>query len=192
MQVTLKQAEIETAIRNYIDDQVSVEDGHLIHINLKATRGPEGYQAIVHILPEGEEVPVPTKAVRTPKVVDPNAPPKRRGRPPKVRPAEEAPAAVVEAPVETAVEETAVQEADLVQEQAPTAEPIPEQVPGGEVTSAPETAETSSEVVSEAASDSNTVAEGEEDQSEAARASQAPRTSIFGNLNKPVNEPAAS
>ncbi|QEP29862.1 hypothetical protein HYP99_gp064 [Sinorhizobium phage ort11] len=51
MQITIVQAEIEAAITNYITQQVSVNEGMDINIELRATRGAEGFQAIIDIVP---------------------------------------------------------------------------------------------------------------------------------------------
>lgn len=51
MRITLNQEEIEEAIEKLILDQVDVPDDMRIDIDLKATRGDEGYTAEVDILP---------------------------------------------------------------------------------------------------------------------------------------------
>lgn len=51
MQITIVQSEIETAIRNYIGEQINVKEGMQIDIVLKATRGDEGQTAIIDIHP---------------------------------------------------------------------------------------------------------------------------------------------
>lgn len=58
MQITIIQSEIETAIRNYIMSQITVREGQRIDIDLKATRGPEGYQAVIDIVPDTSPAPV--------------------------------------------------------------------------------------------------------------------------------------
>ena len=45
MQIILVQAEIETAIRNYVNSKVKVNEGQDIRIDLSASRGPEGFRA---------------------------------------------------------------------------------------------------------------------------------------------------
>lgn len=57
MQITIVQAEIELAIKNYIMSQITVNENQDINIQLKATRGDEGYQAIIDIKPAA---PAPT------------------------------------------------------------------------------------------------------------------------------------
>lgn len=51
MQITLIQSEIEQALKNYINDIMSVKEGMEIEIQLKATRGEEGTTAIIDIVP---------------------------------------------------------------------------------------------------------------------------------------------
>ena len=52
MQITLIQSEIEQALKNYINDIMSVKEGMEIEIQLKATRGEEGTTAIIDIVPQ--------------------------------------------------------------------------------------------------------------------------------------------
>lgn len=52
MQVTLIQSEIEQALVNYINDQINVKPGMRITIELRATRGETGMQALVDIVPD--------------------------------------------------------------------------------------------------------------------------------------------
>lgn len=55
MQIQLNQVEIETAIRNYVHEQINVREGMQINITLKATRGDDGQTAIIDIVPKPEE-----------------------------------------------------------------------------------------------------------------------------------------
>lgn len=50
MQLTLVQTEIEDALRQYVTNQVAVKDNKRIDITLRATRGAEGYQALIDIV----------------------------------------------------------------------------------------------------------------------------------------------
>ena len=63
MQITIVQAEIETAIRNYVGSLLTVAPGTQIEIDLRAGRGEAGYTATVDLIPEGQ-----TKQVAIPKV----------------------------------------------------------------------------------------------------------------------------
>lgn len=72
MQIIIVQAEIEEAIRNHIQNLISIKDGMKIEIDLRATRGDAGFVANIDILPEGGKratapatraaAPVPTPA----------------------------------------------------------------------------------------------------------------------------------
>lgn len=53
MQITIDQPEIETAIRNHILSQITVNSNMVIDIDLRATRGPGGYSAVIDIRPDG-------------------------------------------------------------------------------------------------------------------------------------------
>ena len=50
MQIILVQAEIETAIRKYVNSKVKVNEGQDIRIDLSASRGPEGFRATIDII----------------------------------------------------------------------------------------------------------------------------------------------
>lgn len=58
MQIQLNQVEIETAIRNYVHEQINVREGMQIDITLKATRGDDGQTAIIDIVPAKVVAPV--------------------------------------------------------------------------------------------------------------------------------------
>lgn len=60
MLITIVQAEIETAIREYIDRQINLRPGMNVAIDLQATRGAEGFRAIIDIT---TMVPVKVTAV---------------------------------------------------------------------------------------------------------------------------------
>lgn len=51
MQITIVQAEIEQAIRDYVSSQLKVADGMEMTIDLSATRGAEGFKATIDIHP---------------------------------------------------------------------------------------------------------------------------------------------
>lgn len=50
MQITLNQNEIEIAISEYIESQVQLKEGQQVEIDLKASRGPEGFTANIDIV----------------------------------------------------------------------------------------------------------------------------------------------
>lgn len=130
MQITLIQAEIEQALKNYINDIMSVKDGMEIEIQLKATRGEEGTTAIIDIVPQKPKAP---RGSRTSGEVPAKAEPvKAAAAPVKAEPAQ----AVAEADPEPVVESVAEAEADDAEQVAEQAqEPAPveaEQVPAEE------------------------------------------------------------
>ena len=66
MQITIPEVEIKVAITDYIKRQVNLREDQLIDIDLKATRGIEGYQAIINITsPEHAEVYAANTATAT-------------------------------------------------------------------------------------------------------------------------------
>lgn len=138
MRIILTQAEMEEAIEDYIVASVNGIDDKEIHIDLKATRGEEGYQAFIDLVPVGaarndrtqdetitanEDAPLgiveKIEAARS----ESAQPIRRRGRPPgsKNKPKEEV--AEAELPLETAATETEAEEAE------PTSAPEPEVQP---------------------------------------------------------------
>lgn len=50
MQITINQAEIEEAIRDFVKKKLTVNSNQRIDIDLKATRGDEGYTAIIDVV----------------------------------------------------------------------------------------------------------------------------------------------
>ena len=55
MQITLNQTEIEKAILEYMHKRVSIIEGTEVQIEMKATRGSEGFSAIIDILDDQHE-----------------------------------------------------------------------------------------------------------------------------------------
>ena len=114
MQITLIQSEIEQALKNYINDIMSVKDGMEIEIQLKATRGEEGTTAIIDIVPQK---PKASRGGRTSGEVPAKAEPVKAAAPAKA----EAAQAVAEAapePVAESVAEAEADDAEQVAEQA--------------------------------------------------------------------------
>lgn len=75
MQIILVQAEIEKAIRNYVNSKVQVNEGQNIRIDLSASRGPEGFRATIDIVDEdvtttasAAPAPAPAPKAAAPKV----------------------------------------------------------------------------------------------------------------------------
>ena len=50
MQITIRQREIEQALRNFVTSQVTVDPSKRIEIDLSAKRGAEGWQAVITIV----------------------------------------------------------------------------------------------------------------------------------------------
>ena len=129
MQITLIQSEIEQALKNYINDIMSVKDGMEIEIQLKATRGEEGTTAIIDIVPQK---PKAARGGRTSGEVPAKAEPAKAAAPAKA----EAAQAVAEAdpePVAESVAEAEADDAEQVAEQAQEPAPVEaEQAPAEE------------------------------------------------------------
>ena len=175
MQITIVQAEIEQAITDFIHRQINVREGMLIQIDLKATRGDAGFQAVIDI-------------------VDPNSTtvasaPKQEKAEPEQAPVPEPAPAVVVTPATPAVaapvsRTRVVRAAKVVPEEKP-AEPVatPAKAEAPEVQSEPE------DVVVEPV-EALPEAVPEETVQEVAAATEAPtkpRQSLFSNLPRPSN-----
>lgn len=57
MQIKIVQSEIEEAIRDFVKKKLTVNPGQRIEIDLLATRGPEGYQAVIDIVDDDQAAP---------------------------------------------------------------------------------------------------------------------------------------
>ena len=129
MQIILIQAEIEVAIRNYVNSKVKIAAGQDIRIDLSASRGPEGFRANIDIV--DAEVPVEayspraatTAAPKTAAVEDagpaPTPTPKKKAAPAQLEAEVEEPAATPATPSteEVAADEPSAQEQEVAQEQ---------------------------------------------------------------------------
>ena len=121
MQITLIQSEIEQALKNYINDIMSVKDGMEIEIQLKATRGEEGTTAIIDIVPQK---PKAARGSRTSGEVPAKSEPvKAAAAPAKAEPAQTVAEADPE-PVAESVAEAEADDAEQVAEQAQEAEAL--------------------------------------------------------------------
>lgn len=176
MQITIVQAEIEQAITDFIHRQINVREGMLIQIDLKATRGDHGFQAVIDI-------------------VDPNsativsAPKQEKAEPEQAAAPQEPAPAVAATPATPAVaapitRTRVVRAAKVVPEEKP-AEPVatPAKAEVPEVQSEPE------DVVVEPV-EALPEAVPEEAVQEVAAATEAPtkpRQSLFSNLPRPSN-----
>lgn len=129
MQIILIQAEIEVAIRNYVNSKVKIAAGQDIRIDLSASRGPEGFRANIDIV--DALVPVEayspcattTAAPKTAAVEDagpaPTPTPKKKAAPAQLEVEVEEPAATPTTPSteEVAADEPSAQEQEVAQEQ---------------------------------------------------------------------------
>ena len=135
MQITLIQSEIEQALKNYINDIMSVKDGMEIEIQLKATRGEEGTTAIIDIVPQKPKAirgsrtsgeipakPEPVKAAATPAKAEPVQAAVEAEPEPVVESVAEAEADDAEQVGEQAQEPEALEPAPVEAEQAPAEE----------------------------------------------------------------------
>ena len=139
MQIILIQAEIEVAIRNYVNSKVKIAADQDIRIDLSASRGPEGFRANIDIV--DALVPIETynpheTTTTTPKttVVEADEPtptptPKKKAAPAQLEAEVEEPAAPSTEKV--AVDEPSAQEQEQVSTnveesaEASTTEPAP-------------------------------------------------------------------
>lgn len=165
MQISINQREIELAIEKHVREQVAVRDDQVVKIDLKATRGPEGYQAYIDIVPK-DEAKAPSKAKASSVSATGTSASASKSTGVKAAVAE---AKATKTPEPAAAEPEVVAEvtADAAQSEPETAQAdIPE--PVAEVT------------------DDKTVAEAPEVTAEA-DAVPAPRQSLFRNLQAPEN-----
>ena len=125
MQIILIQAEIEVAIRNYVNSKVKIAAGQDIRIDLSASRGPEGFRANIDIV--DAEVPVEAYSPRAATTAAPKTAVVEADEPtPAPTPKKKAAPAQLEAEVEepatpstekVAVDEPSAQEQGVAQEQ---------------------------------------------------------------------------
>lgn len=67
IEITIAQVEIEEAIKARVLDQISPKDGQEINIELRATRGPEGFTAVISI--DDSNLSAVNKAAPAPKKI---------------------------------------------------------------------------------------------------------------------------
>ena len=125
MQIILIQAEIEIAIRNYVNSKVKIAADQDIRIDLSASRGPEGFRANIDIV--DALVPVEAYSPRTATTAAPKTAAVEADEPtPAPTPKKKAASAQLEAEVEepaapptekVAVDEPSAQEQEVAQEQ---------------------------------------------------------------------------
>ena len=140
MQITLNQAEIEQAIKNYVNDQVNIREGHDITIDLKAGRGPEGFTATIDIVAPGA-----AKAAEPTTAKQPATTPKPRAERAVTQPADTQGQPVPDAPqqetAQEAAEEAAPETATDAQAEAQTGQDDAAAADSGDQEAAPATDE---------------------------------------------------
>lgn len=163
MQIIIVQAEIEEAIEARIREQLVIQEGFRVDIELKATRGEEGYQAMIDIVPANAE-----RKARTEEAPIQTAVTKAKG----TTAAPRAPKAVTKAAIPAVAEEPPIsavaQATELAEDEAPFDNAV-------DVAAAP----IEPAVTAEAAVESN------EEETPVAPATKRP--SLFGNMTAPVN-----
>lgn len=150
MQITLNEAEILTALENYVRKQITISEGQTIAIDLKAGRGENGFSATLDIIdgsmeaalptpkpkPKGEDLLAAAKAKATPKVEPKPEPKAEKVKEPEPAPTKDIDPLVAEleaaGPVEEEQEESNVTsidpkgneiEEEAPEEEAPTEKP---------------------------------------------------------------------
>jgi hypothetical protein len=167
MQITINQAEIEEAIRERILGQIQIKDGMRIDIDLRATRGDEGYTAVIDIVPKTAERRTSTQSEAPTKVETPapkaSAPAKAAA--PKRSASVFGTGGTSAKPAETKVEEPAV----TIEEEAPVI------------------AEADAEVAADPIPDTAVEAEAPAETAQEPAQEAPARPSLFSGLKKPVN-----
>ena len=197
MQITIVQAEIEQAITDFIHRQINVREGMLIQIDLKATRGDAGFQAVIDIVDpntaltsapilahkQGRVEPEPAQPIAVP-AQEPSTAASPEGEPEPTRVRTRVVRAVRQAPVEKSVEKST---------EKPLEKPVEKSVEPEATYSAAEVPDVSSEpegqavVPVEANLDPYQEASQPVTEDPPAPVPAKPRQSLFSNLPRPVN-----
>ena len=69
MQITLVETELKQALTEYIGRQMKVADGMKMNIQFMATRGDEGFKAVIEITPSALAEQAPFREAQAPKAV---------------------------------------------------------------------------------------------------------------------------
>lgn len=139
MQIILIQAEIEVAIRNYVNSKVKIAAGQDIRIDLSASRGPEGFRANIDIV--DAEVPVEAYSPRAATTAAPKTAavetdaPKKKAAPAQLEAEVEEPA--TPSTEKVAADEPSTQEQEVAQEQEQEAPSVEESAEASTTESAP-------------------------------------------------------
>ena len=197
MQITIVQAEIEQAITDFIHRQINVREGMLIQIDLKATRGDAGFQAVIDIVDPNTALastpipahkqdrvePEPTQPIAVP-AQEPSPVVGPEGEPEPARVRTRVVRAVRQAPVEKSVEKST---------EKPLEKPVEKVVEPEATYSDAEVPDVSSEpegqavVPVEANLDPYQEASQPVTEDPPAAVPAKPRQSLFSNLPRPVN-----
>lgn len=181
MQISINQADIELAIEKLVRERVIVREDQEVAIDLRATRGPEGYQAFIQIVDAGTKASKSTKKASVSAAGTSASATKTKTSKASTKAAE--PAATdtkAEAQAEVAEKEPAAAE-PVVSEDAPVEAEVEI------VAEAPVEVEVTEELTPAVASttaEADTKVEATVQEDEPA---PAPRQSLFGNLKKPEN-----
>lgn len=197
MQITIVQAEIEQAITDFIHRQINVREGMLIQIDLKATRGDAGFQAVIDIVDPNTALastPIPAhKQDRVePEPAQPIAVPAQEP-PPVVSPEGEPEPARVRTRVVRAVRQAPVEKSVEKSTEKPLEKPVEKVVEPEATYSDAEVPDVSSEpegqavVPVEANLDLYQEASQPVTEDPPAPVPAKPRQSLFSNLPRPVN-----
>lgn len=162
MQIILVQAEIEKAIRNYVNSKVQVNEGQDIRIDLSASRGPEGFRATIDIV--DEDTTTTANAAPAPAPAPKAAAPKVAAEAGEDQAAAKAKAAEAEAKKKAEAERAAAAQAEAEKTALETAD--------SSATEAPFEPDAKEEV---------------EEMQEPASAAAAPRKPLFGRSNAALN-----
>ena len=197
MQITIVQAEIEQAITDFIHRQINVREGMLIQIDLKATRGDAGFQAVIDIVDPNTALastsipthkqdrvePEPAQPIAVP-AQEPSPAASPEGEPEPARVRTRVVRAVRQAPVEKSVEKST---------EKPLEKPVEKVVEPEATHSDAEVPDVSSEpegqavVPVEANHDPYQEASQSVTEDPPAPVPAKPRQSLFSNLPRPVN-----
>lgn len=171
MQITIPQAEIEQAIEAHVREQVVVREDQEVVIDLRATRGPEGYQAIIDIRRKDEAPASPGR-----KKAGSSAP-------------SPAPAKAKSTVAKDTVVVAKTAKVEKVAEPKAEAEPVAEVEAKveEELTPAATEPETLAEKVQSEGDEAEAATEATEEVEEDTVPTPAPRQSLFGGLKPPVN-----
>lgn len=177
MEIKIKQAEIELAVKRYVLSLLTVKDDTDIKVEFSATRGPDGLTAMVDVIPAaaGAVINSPEQKAEKAETVDEPVPEQAAQtttqRKPRITLADKAAAKATEQPVE----EPDTKPATDIQEEEQKA---PEQAAGGFKGFEKEADQEEVEEVAD---------EPVQEEEQEKRPEQPVRKSLFVNLGKPTN-----